>query len=121
MKLHRPLIWNVISQTMLLLVAQWELGCSGMTLNLVPLPRAPRRSHGTRAGALAQRHKRSWVWNQFFVLEEFTGDEPLYVGKVRGSVKIETLTAKYMLMWSLWRCSVVWSFQCQLGQNKEWV
>lgn len=94
MKLQRPLIWNVISQTILLLVAQWELGCSGMTLNSVFLPRAPRRSHGARAGALAQRHKRSWVWNQFFVLEEFTGDEPLYVGKVRGSVKIETLTAQ---------------------------
>ena len=29
------------------------------------------------------RHKRSWVWNQFFVLEEYTGNEPLYVGKVR--------------------------------------
>uniref|UniRef100_A0A672Z0R4 Cadherin 7 n=1 Tax=Sphaeramia orbicularis TaxID=375764 RepID=A0A672Z0R4_9TELE len=25
------------------------------------------------------RHKRSWVWNQFFVLEEYTGNEPLYV------------------------------------------
>ena len=29
------------------------------------------------------RHKRSWVWNQFFVLEEYTGNDPLYVGKVR--------------------------------------
>lgn len=28
------------------------------------------------------RSKRSWVWNQFFVLEEYTGNEPLYVGKV---------------------------------------
>ncbi|TNN55726.1 Cadherin-20 [Liparis tanakae] len=27
------------------------------------------------------RHKRSWVWNQFFVLEEYTANEPLYVGK----------------------------------------
>lgn len=31
------------------------------------------------------RLKRSWVWNQFFVLEEYTGTEPLYVGKVRHS------------------------------------
>lgn len=29
------------------------------------------------------RLKRSWVWNQFFVLEEYTGTDPLYVGKVR--------------------------------------
>ncbi|KAI5093116.1 cadherin-7 isoform X1, partial [Silurus meridionalis] len=28
------------------------------------------------------RHKRNWVWNQFFVLEEYTGDDPLYVGKL---------------------------------------
>lgn len=32
------------------------------------------------------RHKRSWVWNQFFVLEEYTGNEPLYVGKVSAAV-----------------------------------
>lgn len=30
-----------------------------------------------------QRQKRNWVWNQFFVLEEYTGTDPLYVGKVR--------------------------------------
>lgn len=28
------------------------------------------------------RVKRGWVWNQFFVVEEYTGTEPLYVGKV---------------------------------------
>lgn len=34
-----------------------------------------RRSH-------FQRVKRGWVWNQFFVLEEYMGSEPQYVGKV---------------------------------------
>lgn len=29
-----------------------------------------------------RRVKRGWVWNQFFVLEEYTGLEPLYIGKV---------------------------------------
>lgn len=29
-----------------------------------------------------QRVKRGWVWNQFFVLEEYMGSEPQYVGKV---------------------------------------
>ncbi|GAB1291092.1 Cadherin-12 [Apodemus speciosus] len=33
-----------------------------------------RRSH-------FQRVKRGWVWNQFFVLEEYMGSEPQYVGK----------------------------------------
>ncbi|KAG8133201.1 hypothetical protein E2320_011009, partial [Naja naja] len=27
------------------------------------------------------RVKRGWVWNQFFVLEEYMGSEPQYVGK----------------------------------------
>uniref|UniRef100_A0A2K6MPW6 Cadherin-22 n=1 Tax=Rhinopithecus bieti TaxID=61621 RepID=A0A2K6MPW6_RHIBE len=45
-----------------------------------PAPSAP----GARQeGALgAGRVKRGWVWNQFFVVEEYTGTEPLYVGKI---------------------------------------
>lgn len=35
-----------------------------------------------RSSPLLQRVKRGWVWNQFFVLEEYTGLEPLYIGKV---------------------------------------
>lgn len=31
------------------------------------------------------RVKRGWVWNQFFVVEEYTGTEPLYVGKVKSA------------------------------------
>lgn len=29
------------------------------------------------------RSKRSWMWNQFFLLEEYTGTDYQYVGKVR--------------------------------------
>lgn len=36
----------------------------------------------TGRSALLRRVKRGWVWNQFFVLEEYTGLEPLYIGKV---------------------------------------
>uniref|UniRef100_A0A674I7H8 Uncharacterized protein n=1 Tax=Terrapene triunguis TaxID=2587831 RepID=A0A674I7H8_9SAUR len=28
------------------------------------------------------RSKRSWMWNQFFLLEEYTGSDYQYVGKV---------------------------------------
>ncbi|KAK9392811.1 CDH8: Cadherin 8 [Crotalus adamanteus] len=28
------------------------------------------------------RSKRGWVWNQMFVLEEFSGPEPILVGRV---------------------------------------
>lgn len=49
------------------------------------------RTSGTTSGGQEQeqgpssleRVKRGWVWNQFFVVEEYTGTEPLYVGKVR--------------------------------------
>lgn len=48
--------------------------------------RAHARSSGgpMRNGAAGfQRVKRGWVWNQFFVLEEYMGSDPQYVGKVR--------------------------------------
>lgn len=51
---------------------------------------ASRTSSSTSAGSKQEqgpssleRVKRGWVWNQFFVVEEYTGTEPLYVGKVR--------------------------------------
>uniref|UniRef100_A0A8C6KW54 Cadherin 22 n=1 Tax=Nothobranchius furzeri TaxID=105023 RepID=A0A8C6KW54_NOTFU len=47
------------------------------------------RTSGTVPGGIKQegassleRVKRGWVWNQFFVVEEYTGTEPLYVGKI---------------------------------------
>ncbi|XP_033854329.1 cadherin-7-like [Acipenser ruthenus] len=43
------------------------------------------------------RVKRSWVWNQFFVLEEYTGDDPLYVGKLHSDVDKGGGNIKYVL------------------------
>lgn len=42
----------------------------------------PTEEESAGSSPLLQRAKRSWVWNQFFVLEEYTGLEPLYIGKV---------------------------------------
>lgn len=33
-------------------------------------------------GKLLNRQKRGWMWNQFFLLEEYTGLDYQYVGKV---------------------------------------
>lgn len=33
-------------------------------------------------GRILQRSKRGWMWNQFFLLEEYTGNDHQYVGKV---------------------------------------
>ncbi|XP_075069356.1 cadherin-7 [Mixophyes fleayi] len=43
------------------------------------------------------RTKRSWVWNQFFVLEEYTGTDPLYVGKLHSDVDSGDSVIKYVL------------------------
>ncbi|KAM9307714.1 cadherin-7 [Gastrophryne carolinensis] len=43
------------------------------------------------------RTKRSWVWNQFFVLEEYTGTDPLYVGKLHSDVDTGENSIKYVL------------------------
>lgn len=46
------------------------------------------RDHRKPGMAAVQRVKRGWVWNQFFVLEEYMGSEPQYVGKVKHIFKI---------------------------------
>ncbi|XP_066480857.1 cadherin-22 [Tiliqua scincoides] len=46
---------------------------------LFPAHHQKGRDGGLLAGG---RVKRGWVWNQFFVVEEYTGTEPLYVGKI---------------------------------------
>ncbi|XP_028909512.1 cadherin-20 [Ornithorhynchus anatinus] len=43
------------------------------------------------------RAKRSWVWNQFFVLEEYTGTEPLYVGKLHSDMDRGDGSIRYIL------------------------
>nr|XP_055159018.1 cadherin-20 isoform X1 [Nyctereutes procyonoides]XP_055189155.1 cadherin-20 isoform X1 [Nyctereutes procyonoides] len=43
------------------------------------------------------RIKRSWVWNQFFVLEEYTGTDPLYVGKLHSDMDRGDGSIKYIL------------------------
>lgn len=39
------------------------------------------RTSGSDGKAL-HRQKRGWMWNQFFLLEEYTGSDYQYVGKV---------------------------------------
>ncbi|KAM9637159.1 cadherin-12 isoform X1 [Harpia harpyja] len=56
--------------------------------NVVPVP-------GRRSSA--QRVKRGWVWNQFFVLEEYMGSEPQYVGKLHSDLDKGVGTVKYTL------------------------
>ncbi|XP_069778600.1 cadherin-7-like isoform X1 [Narcine bancroftii] len=43
------------------------------------------------------RVKRKWVWNQFFVLEEHIGTEPLYIGKLHSDLDNGNGTLRYTL------------------------
>ncbi|XP_030068468.1 cadherin-12-like [Microcaecilia unicolor] len=45
-----------------------------------------------------QRVKRGWVWNQFFVLEEYMGSEPQYVGKLHSDLDKGIDSVKYTLL-----------------------
>lgn len=37
---------------------------------------------GGKGGKLLKRFKRGWMWNQFFLQEEYTGSDKQYIGKV---------------------------------------
>ncbi|XP_067905180.1 cadherin-8-like isoform X2 [Heterodontus francisci] len=47
-------------------------------------------------GAL-NRAKRGWVWNQMFVLEEFSGPEPILVGRLHTDLDLASRNVKYIL------------------------
>ncbi|XP_075905196.1 cadherin-20-like isoform X2 [Nelusetta ayraudi] len=49
------------------------------------------------SAALLRRAKRGWVWNQFFVLEEYTGLEPLYIGKLHSDMDKGDGSIRYIL------------------------
>ncbi|XP_068566231.1 cadherin-7-like [Cebidichthys violaceus] len=72
-----------------------ERGCWGLNPSSGDLEKSPH-SDPDPWEAL-HRHKRSWVWNQFFVLEEYTGNEPLYVGKLHSDVDKGDGKVKYVL------------------------
>uniref|UniRef100_A0A8C5HPB6 Cadherin domain-containing protein n=1 Tax=Gouania willdenowi TaxID=441366 RepID=A0A8C5HPB6_GOUWI len=64
------------------------------------LPVWPQPSQSTRTGKEGQvlhRSKRGWVWNQFFVIEEYTGPDPVLVGRLHSDVDSGNGNIKYIL------------------------
>ncbi|XP_027032742.2 cadherin-20-like [Tachysurus fulvidraco] len=70
---------TMITVMSLVTVSQGDTGDKGMSLR--PL----------------RREKRGWVWNQFFVLEEYAEDKPLYVGKLHSDMDKGDGSVKYIL------------------------
>ncbi|PKU47361.1 cadherin-12 isoform x1 [Limosa lapponica baueri] len=82
----------------------WVLFDGGLLTPLHPQPQEtveaePRENVAPVPGrrSSAQRVKRGWVWNQFFVLEEYMGSEPQYVGKLHSDLDKGVGTVKYTL------------------------
>ncbi|XP_061614105.1 cadherin-20-like isoform X1 [Phyllopteryx taeniolatus] len=61
------------------------------------LPQGLLGNHPTSSLPRVQRVKRGWVWNQFFVLEEYTGLDPLYIGKLHSDMDKGDGSIKYIL------------------------
>ncbi|KAJ8012031.1 hypothetical protein DPEC_G00064470, partial [Dallia pectoralis] len=91
-----------------LLLVFWFLLAKGLQARLHSLPQGMMgRGHHPRgvAGLGQRRHgmagvqrvKRGWVWNQFFVLEEYMGSEPQYVGKLHTDLDRGDSEVKYTL------------------------
>ncbi|XP_049605502.1 cadherin-6 [Syngnathus scovelli] len=48
-------------------------------------------------GVPLRRSKRGWMWNQFFLLEEYTGNDMQYVGKLHSDSDREDGSVRYVL------------------------
>ncbi|XP_003229066.1 cadherin-24 [Anolis carolinensis] len=83
------------------LLLAWLGGC-GCVGRLVPLVQGTKAS--TFRGNMSQRwekpllrSRRSWVWNQFFVIEEYAGPEPVLIGRLHTDVDRGEGRIKYVL------------------------
>ncbi|KAB5555171.1 hypothetical protein PHYPO_G00030430 [Pangasianodon hypophthalmus] len=83
-------------------MARWFLKRSALfstmitVMSLVTLSQGDAGDEGTSVRPL-RREKRGWVWNQFFVLEEYAEDKPLYVGKLHSDLDKGDGSVKYIL------------------------
>ncbi|XP_029141372.1 cadherin-24 [Protobothrops mucrosquamatus] len=89
----------MISFLQLLLAWLGGCGCAG---RLVPPSQGAK--DGSFRGNLSQRWerplfrtRRSWVWNQFFVIEEYSGPEPVLIGRLHTDVDHGEGRIKYVL------------------------
>uniref|UniRef100_A0A8C1YTH9 Cadherin 6 n=1 Tax=Cyprinus carpio TaxID=7962 RepID=A0A8C1YTH9_CYPCA len=76
--------------------------CHSNSVNAVALSRGPVRRktkeiEGRQDKELLRRSKRGWMWKQFFVQEEYTGTENLYIGKLHSDMDKGDGTVMYVL------------------------
>lgn len=59
-----------------------EINCADLCASAGHSSLHRHRQRGGKEGQVLHRSKRGWVWNQFFVIEEYTGPDPVLVGRV---------------------------------------
>ncbi|XP_045141066.1 cadherin-10 isoform X2 [Echinops telfairi] len=85
----------------LLIFLLWLLNfcCPEILFRRTSVPQ--HRILGTRVprtdGKILHRQKRGWMWNQFFLLEEYTGSDYQYVGKLHSDQDKGDGSLKYIL------------------------
>ncbi|KAJ8337012.1 hypothetical protein SKAU_G00382320 [Synaphobranchus kaupii] len=82
-----PLLFLVLAFPHLISTAMLASGSSGNLFN--------KPADGE--GKLLHRSKRGWMWNHFFLLEEYTGTDNQYVGKLHSDMDKGDGSAKYVL------------------------
>ncbi|XP_037390508.1 cadherin-8 isoform X2 [Pygocentrus nattereri] len=58
---------------------------------------AALRTRAVEGQKILSRAKRGWVWNQMFVLEEFTGPDPILVGRLHTDLSVSDRNLRYEL------------------------
>ncbi|XP_032826939.2 cadherin-7-like [Petromyzon marinus] len=76
-----PLLGGAVLLLLLLVVALAPLQPATAAWQAIQPGQGQAQGQGQDLG-LARRSKRSWVWNQFFVVEEFKMPEPFKIGKL---------------------------------------
>ncbi|KAL7830865.1 hypothetical protein SRHO_G00303670 [Serrasalmus rhombeus] len=72
-------------------------GPSGSGATGTTTPPSTGAGSGVRRARSWHRSKRGWVWNQFFVIEEYTGPDPVLVGRLHSDVDLGDGNIKYIL------------------------
>lgn len=73
---------NLSNKMRTILLAMACLLCLGLPLDALQL-NGQRTLRALRGEKLLKRVRRGWMWNQFFLQEEYTGSDYQYIGKVR--------------------------------------
>ncbi|XP_051918434.1 cadherin-8 isoform X2 [Hippocampus zosterae] len=66
-------------------------------VSMMPLGGAETVAGPDEGQRLLSRAKRGWVWNQMFVLEEFSGPDPILVGRLHTDLDVSGKRIKYVL------------------------